>query len=118
MGIFEEDKFVKLVEDTWGLAEASHLKVDPKNVEALVNALRLKIQNTGTRGHNEEFVLREVFRQFDRNADGVLTLNELGGMFETLGIRADDAHLQALLNKMDTNGNGHVEFEEFTFFMV
>ena len=43
MGIFEEDKFVKLVEDTWGLAEASHLKVDPKNVEALVTALRLKI---------------------------------------------------------------------------
>lgn len=106
MGIFEDDKFVKLVEDTWGLNEAAHLKVDPKTVEALVNALRLAVQNKGTKKHNEEFVLREVFRQFDRNSDGVLTLQELGGMFSTLGINADAAHLQALLNRMDTNGKG------------
>lgn len=81
MGIFDDNKFVKLVEDTWGLQEAKHLSVDPKNVEALINALRLNLQKIGTKGHNEEFVLRDVFRKFDRNSDGVLTLTELGGMF-------------------------------------
>lgn len=43
MGIFDDNKFVKLVEDTWGLCEAKHLQVDPKNIEALVNALRLSL---------------------------------------------------------------------------
>lgn len=93
MGVFDDNKFVKLVEDTWGLSEASHLSVDPKNVEALINALRLNLQKLSTRGHNDEFVLRDVFRKFDRNSDGVLTLAEFAAMFQTLGISADDAHL-------------------------
>ena len=93
MGIFDDSKFVKLVEDTWGLQEAKYLQVDPKNVESLINALRLNLQKLGTKSHNDEFILRDVFRQFDRNSDGVLTLTELGGMFQNLGINADEAHL-------------------------
>ena len=93
MGVFDDNKFVKLLEDTWGLTEAGHLKVDPKTVEHLVNALRLSLQNVGSKGHTEEFVLRDIFRKYDRNSDGVLTLTELGGMFKNLGINADEAHL-------------------------
>ena len=93
MSIFDDSKFVKLVEDTWGLAEAKHLKVDPKNVEALVNAMRSSLQKFASKGHTDEFVLREIFRQFDRDSNGVLTSTEISGLFKTLGIGADEAHV-------------------------
>ena len=118
MGCFEDNKYIKLVEDTWCVVEPGHCKVDPKNVEALINAVRHNLVKFGNARHSEEYLLRELFRQFDRDSNGSLTLTELKGMLEMINITADEAHLTAFLNKLDTNGNGCLEFEEFVTFMV
>ena len=118
MGCLEDSKYVKLVEDTWTVLEPGHAKVDPKNVEALISAVRHNLLNVGTERHNEEGVLRELFRQFDRDSNGVLSVNELRQMLQMINISADEAHLQAFINKLDANKNGHLEFEEFVAFMV
>ena len=68
--------------------------------------------------HQEEFVLRELFRTYDRNSNGVLTLDELRGMLNRLNLGASDDLLQALMLKMDVNNNGQIEFEEFQRFIV
>jgi hypothetical protein len=118
MAVFDDGKFVKLVEDTWGVTEPGVLKVDPKDTEELIRATRLNLMKYGSKNHTEEFVLRELFRQFDRDSNGWLSVNELRGMLAMININAHDAHLEALVKKLDTNGNGRVEFEEFASFMV
>ena len=44
-----------------------------------------------TNYHHDEFVLRELFRSYDRNSNGVLTLDELRGMLNrmNLGVSED-----------------------------
>ena len=72
----------------------------------------------GTETHTEEFVLRELFREHDRNSDGVLTKVEIKAMLAKLNINAADKYLDALIGKMDSNKNGVIEFEEFLTFLV
>ncbi|KAL6642630.1 hypothetical protein ACP70R_020811 [Stipagrostis hirtigluma subsp. patula] len=57
--------------------------------------------------------LREIFRSFDRNADGSLTQLELGSLLRSLGLKPSSDELDALIQRADTNSNGLVEFSEF-----
>ncbi|CAL4913520.1 unnamed protein product [Urochloa decumbens] len=57
--------------------------------------------------------LREIFRSFDRNADGSLTQLELGSLLRSLGLTPSTDQLDALITRADTNSNGLVEFSEF-----
>ncbi|TVU02184.1 hypothetical protein EJB05_52327, partial [Eragrostis curvula] len=57
--------------------------------------------------------LREIFRSFDRNADGSLTQLELGSLLRSLGLKPSADQLDALIQRADTNSNGLVEFSEF-----
>ncbi|PUZ39942.1 hypothetical protein GQ55_9G384100 [Panicum hallii var. hallii] len=57
--------------------------------------------------------LREIFRSFDRNADGSLTQLELGSLLRSLGLKPSTDQLDALISRADTNSNGLVEFSEF-----
>ncbi|KAF8728203.1 hypothetical protein HU200_018792 [Digitaria exilis] len=57
--------------------------------------------------------LREIFRSFDRNADGSLTQLELGSLLRSLGLTPSTDQLDALISRADTNSNGLVEFSEF-----
>ncbi|GKU95800.1 hypothetical protein SLEP1_g9117 [Rubroshorea leprosula] len=57
--------------------------------------------------------LREIFRSFDRNNDGSLTQLELGSLLRSLGLKPSPDQLDALIQKVDTNNNGLVEFSEF-----
>lgn len=118
MAVFDDSKFVKLVEDTWGITEPSVSKVDPKDVEELIKAMRLNLMKYGSKNHTEEFVLRELFRQFDRDNNGSLSIIELKGMLGMINISAADPFLEAVVKKLDKNGNGTLEFEEFVAFVV
>ena len=68
--------------------------------------------------HSEEFVLRELFRNFDRDSNGKLTLTELKGVLLKMDLTANEDIMQALLNKIDINKNGLIEFEEFVHFVI
>ena len=62
--------------------------------------------------------LREIFRSFDRNADGSLTQLELGSLLRSLGLTPSADQLDALITLADTNSNGLVEFSEFVEFVA
>lgn len=72
----------------------------------------------GTEKHTEEFILREVFREFDRNSNGSLSKTELSALLNKINLSVDEKYLDALIKKLDVNGNGSVEFEEFVHFIV
>ncbi|OEL20224.1 putative calcium-binding protein CML28 [Dichanthelium oligosanthes] len=57
--------------------------------------------------------LRRVFQMFDKDGDGQITKKELGESFRNLGIYIPDDELDATMGKIDANGDGCVDVEEF-----
>ena len=56
--------------------------------------------------------LREIFMRFDMDSDGSLTQLELAALLRSLGLKPSGDQLHCLLDNMDANGNGKVEFDE------
>lgn len=57
--------------------------------------------------------LRRVFHMFDRNGDGKITKKELSDSLQNLGIFIPDKELVQMIDKIDVNGDGYVDMEEF-----
>jgi calmodulin len=66
----------------------------------------------------EEFTLRKIFKEFDLNNSGSITLDELAAMLAKLGIQVDRKFIVAILRKIDSNGSGVIEFEEFMSIVI
>ncbi|KAK1361935.1 putative calcium-binding protein CML16 [Heracleum sosnowskyi] len=56
--------------------------------------------------------LKEIFQRFDMDKDGSITQLELAALLRSLGIKPKGDQIHALLNKLDANGNGSIEFDE------
>ncbi|KAI6694390.1 hypothetical protein NL676_022100 [Syzygium grande] len=57
--------------------------------------------------------LRRVFQMFDRNGDGRITRKELSDSLQNLGIHISDRDLAQMIEKIDVNGDGYVDIDEF-----
>ncbi|KAK6914561.1 EF-hand domain [Dillenia turbinata] len=57
--------------------------------------------------------LKRVFQMFDKNGDGRITKKELNDSLENLGIFISDKDLIQMIEKIDVNGDGCVDMEEF-----
>jgi Ca2+-binding EF-hand superfamily protein len=66
----------------------------------------------------DEFTMRNMFRNFDIDNNGVLTELELSGLASKLGLEIDGNELQAVFKRIDTNNNGELEFDEFVRLML
>merc|ERR1712172_222454 len=56
---------------------------------------------------------KEVFSLIDKNADGAITIKELGSAMRSMGQSPTDEELQEMIKEVDSNGNGTIEFSEF-----
>ncbi|KAJ2820395.1 hypothetical protein FBU31_005240, partial [Coemansia sp. 'formosensis'] len=59
----------------------------------------------------------EAFALFDKDGDGTITAVELGAVLKSAGQNPSDAELQDMINEMDADGNGTIDFEEFLTLM-
>ncbi|CAL5211585.1 unnamed protein product [Lathyrus oleraceus] len=57
--------------------------------------------------------LKRVFQMFDKNGDGRITKKELTDSLENLGIFIPDKELTQMIEKIDVNGDGCVDLDEF-----
>jgi calmodulin len=62
--------------------------------------------------------LREAFEIFDRNKDGFITIKELGEIMKNLGQAPTESELQDMINEVDIDGNGNIDFKEFLGLMA
>ncbi|TFK37103.1 putative calmodulin [Crucibulum laeve] len=63
---------------------------------------------------DEQFLaFQESFSLFDKNGDGTITTEELGIVMRSLGQNPTEAELQDMLNEVDANNDGTIDFEEF-----
>ncbi|KAF1796263.1 putative calmodulin [Mucor lusitanicus] len=56
---------------------------------------------------------REAFMLFDKDSNGTIDTSELGAVMRSLNMNPTDTELKDMINEVDGNGNGSIEFEEF-----
>ena len=61
---------------------------------------------------------KEAFSLFDRDGDGTITVKELGTVMRSLGQNPTEAELQDMINEVDVDGNGCIDFPEFLSLMA
>jgi calmodulin len=69
-------------------------------------------------GKDPEKELRDAFRVFDTDNSGSIDRKELKRLMKKLGQALSDAELDAMMDEVDTNGDGQISFEEFKDLMV
>lgn len=62
--------------------------------------------------------LKHAFDLFDRNGDGYISVQELATVFHSLGQSLTASELQLLLQDIDTDGDGRIDFTEFVTMMT
>ena len=60
---------------------------------------------------------KEAFSLFDKNADGIVATKDLGTVLRSLGQNPTAAELQDMINEVDSDGNGTIDFPEFLTIM-
>ena len=61
---------------------------------------------------------KEAFALFDKDGDGTITTKELGTVMRSLGQNPTEAELQDMINEVDADGNGTIDFPEFLTLMA
>ena len=58
-------------------------------------------------------VLTKMFRTVDTDQSGAIDARELGNALTTLGLRLSRRELNAIMNHLDSDGNGEIDLPEF-----
>ena len=61
---------------------------------------------------------REAFALFDKDGDGTISSSELEVILKSLGQSPTEEELQDMINEVDVDGNGTVDFHEFLTMMA
>jgi calmodulin len=61
---------------------------------------------------------REAFSLFDKDGDGTISTRELGTVMRSLGQNPTEAELQDMINEVDADGSGTIDFPEFLVMMA
>ena len=61
---------------------------------------------------------KEAFSLFDKNGDGTISTDELGVVMRSLGQNPTEAELVEMINEVDADGSGTIEFPEFLTLMA
>lgn len=56
---------------------------------------------------------QEAFRLFDVDGSGTITVEELSTVIKNLGEHIDEAELTQMVNEVDEDGSGEIDFDEF-----
>ena len=60
---------------------------------------------------------KEAFSCFDRDGDGTITMKELGTVMRSLGQNPTEVELQDMIDEVDADSNGTIDFPKFLTIM-
>lgn len=85
----------------------------PAPAPALGPSLSSQSNTNTTRSTMDQAELDRVFQMFDHNGDGRISKKELNDSLENLGIYIPDVELTQMIERIDVNGDGCVDIDEF-----
>ena len=80
--------------------------------------LILMSQKKGSGSNDPDKELKDAFAVFDKDGSGTISRVELKTLMKSLGQKLSDAELDAMMDEVDTDGNGEIDFKEFKNMMV
>ena len=57
--------------------------------------------------------IKDAFEVFDKNKDGRISIKELGELLDTLDLNVCERELQSVIDEVDVNGSGKIDFQGF-----
>ena len=78
-----------------------------------VNLMKRKMTDTDT-----EEEIKEAFRVFDRDNDGIISAAELRHIMTTLGEKLSDDEVDEMIREADTQGDGQIRYDNFVRIMM
>ena len=76
MSLPTDEYFCRMMESVWQICEDETSSVNQEQIAHLTKTIRAKLLDMSA-GQTEEMVLRNIFREFDANENGVLSADEL-----------------------------------------
>ena len=61
---------------------------------------------------------REAFQAFDKDGNGSITTRELGTVMRSLGQNLSEAEIKEMIDIVDEDKNGTIDFQEFLHLMA
>ena len=82
--------------------------------------LNAKIENSFIDSLTSEQILefREAFQAFDKDGNGSITTKELGTVMRSLGQNLSEAEIKEIIDEVDEDKNGTIDFQEFLSLMA
>jgi calmodulin len=70
------------------------------------------------RVRGQEAEIRDAFATFDKNGDGLVSIEELLTLMDEIGETLSRKEAEDALRRGDTDGDGQLSFDEFIAFML
>lgn len=108
----EEVETKSLKKDKGGASEKT------KPTVRKVSRMEEEIMNSSKLSSEQIREIKEAFHVFDNNGDGCITATELKKLVTSLGYNITEAELMDMMNQIDSDGNGAIDFPEFLSLMT
>ena len=92
MSIPNDEYFVNILQDAWRVTEDELNNVFVDKVSTLIGMMRQRILVLSN-NCEEEFLLRKIFKGFDLNNSGTITIDELAAMLAKIGINVEKKYI-------------------------
>merc|ERR1711972_148638 len=100
--------------DNWSSVTVNRLS-HPQISFSFIQVLpRSRMTSELTKEQKDQF--EKLFYSFDTDKDGQITTVELNTVMKSLGLDSTEDDLKAMIARMDKDGNGHIDLEEFLKF--
>uniref|UniRef100_A0A1B6FJB2 EF-hand domain-containing protein n=2 Tax=Cuerna arida TaxID=1464854 RepID=A0A1B6FJB2_9HEMI len=88
-------------------------KKEYRRIRRLTSNIEKKLSSEFGLTEDQVAEFKEAFMLFDKDEDGTITMAELGVVMRSLGQTLSEGELQNMVNEVDQDGNGTIEFNEF-----